>query len=545
MAEVPFFRALTAAVADAAAPDAELLRRFAEANDGPAFELLVRRHAGLVWKVCRAVHPADAHAAEDAFQAAFLALARRAGSIREPSAAGWLFRVARHAAHRARTKAASRRAEPLPEDVPAAAGPDPAECAEVATILNEEVARLSAKFREPVLLCFFEGCSHAEAAERLGWAVGTVASRLARAKDRLRHRLTRRGVAPALAGLGAASASQAPASAVRGAVTLALGPPGAVPPSIQSLSQGALTAMSSSKSKVFAALAAGLMLAAGATTVAALTGPADDPPKKTAPPPAAKAPAAADDPAEKELKAFAGTWKVVRIANDRGEAPPAVLEKMCWVVTGDEVVGTDDGQTQGGKFKVKVAQDKAPKEIDLTSDGKTMQGIYKLEDGTWTVCVRDVNAADKGRPKKFAAGPDTGLIVLARTGAAAELRETLDGVWRPTRVEAPGKDLLKLKHTRLVISRDVVWLIDTSEGHDTALRMSLRVWPERPGEIDLVNEYGPPDQRGRVAPGLYALKDGKLTLCYPPFGSSEKGRPAELKAADGVAFLELERVPAR
>src|SRR5438067_12561232 len=115
MPDLPLYRAL-AAGADVAAPDAELLRRFVAERDGPAFELLVRRHAGLVWKVCRAVHPADAHAAEDAFQAAFLALARKAGSIREPSAAGWLFRVARHAAHRARTTAAKRRTEPLPGD---------------------------------------------------------------------------------------------------------------------------------------------------------------------------------------------------------------------------------------------------------------------------------------------------------------------------------------------------------------------------------------------------------------------------------------------
>jgi RNA polymerase sigma factor (sigma-70 family) len=497
-----------------------------------------------VWKVCRSVHPADAHAAEDAFQATFLALARKAAAVREPSAAGWLFRVARHAAHRARRKVAARRpVEPLSEDVTAGPAPDAIESAEVVAILTDEVARLADKYREPVLLCFFEGCSHAEAAERLGWAVGTVASRVARAKDRLRDRLTHRGVAPAVVGLGTASVSQAPASAVRSAITLALGPPGSVPTSVLSLTHGALTAMSSSKSKVFAVLAAGLLLAAGASTVAALTGPADDPPKKSAPAPVAKAPA--DDAAAKELKALAGTWRVVKLANERGEAPPAALEKMRWVVTGDEVVGSDEEGATSGKFKMKIDPGATPKGIDLISDGKTMPGIYELTGDTWTVCVCDVRAADKGRPKEFAAGRDTGLIVLTRAEAAAEVRETIDGVWRPVRVEMTGKNMSQFKHVRLVFSRDVAWLIDTSEGHDTALRMSVRLSPDRPGEIDLVNEYGPPDQRGRVTPGIYELKDGKLTLCYPRSPDERKERPKELKGGDGLALIVLERVPAR
>src|SRR5262245_3418362 len=118
MPDMPLYRAL-AAGADVAAPDAELLRRFVADRDGPAFELLVRRHAPLVWRVCRGVHPADAHAAEDAFQATFLLLARKAAAVREPSAAGWLFRVARNVAHRARTVAARQSVEALPPEVPA------------------------------------------------------------------------------------------------------------------------------------------------------------------------------------------------------------------------------------------------------------------------------------------------------------------------------------------------------------------------------------------------------------------------------------------
>src|SRR5215471_13048088 len=122
MVDTPILRALSAAVgATDTAPDAELLRRFAEANDRSAFELVVRRHAELVWNVCCSALPRDLHAAEDAFQATFLALARRASAIRDASAAGWLFRVARNASARARARIAQRKTEPLPDALASAA----------------------------------------------------------------------------------------------------------------------------------------------------------------------------------------------------------------------------------------------------------------------------------------------------------------------------------------------------------------------------------------------------------------------------------------
>src|SRR5262245_17649595 len=191
----------TAIGPDAGGPaDAALLGRFARDRDEAAFELLVWRHAGMVLRVCRAALR-DHHAAEDACQAVFLARARQASRVgRRGTVAGWLFRVARRVSARAARRGRPAAAVdldrlPTPET-------DPAPDADLARLLHDELARLPDRYRVPLLVCFFEGLSHAEAARRLGWPVGTVAGRVARAKGWLRRRLARRGVT-APAGVGA------------------------------------------------------------------------------------------------------------------------------------------------------------------------------------------------------------------------------------------------------------------------------------------------------------------------------------------------------
>jgi len=175
-------------------PDGELLRRFAESRDEAAFELLVWRHGGLVMGACRRVLGPSADA-DDAFQAAFLALARQATSVRRGDAvAAWLHRVAVRAAVRLRTAAIRRRAVPLPE----VAAPPVAPFDDTAAVLDEEIGRLPEKYRVVFVLCELDGRTDAEAAAVLGCPKGTVLSRLSRARERLRQRLTRRGVAPAV-----------------------------------------------------------------------------------------------------------------------------------------------------------------------------------------------------------------------------------------------------------------------------------------------------------------------------------------------------------
>ncbi len=177
------------APADGAA-DADLLRRFAAGRDEAAFELLVWRHGAMVLGVCRR-GIRDEQLAEDAFQAVFLVLARQAGAVRGGNVAGWLFRVARRVAARA-----ARKCPPAaePRDRPAPPAPCPVEAWELAAVLDAEVARLPARLRRAVVLCYLGGRTTEDAARELGCPRGTVLSRLAAARKRLADRLTRRGV---------------------------------------------------------------------------------------------------------------------------------------------------------------------------------------------------------------------------------------------------------------------------------------------------------------------------------------------------------------
>jgi RND family efflux transporter MFP subunit len=175
--------------------DAELLQRFVQNRDEASFELLMWRHGRLVWSVCRRVLQ-NAQDAEDAFQVTFLALARQAGRIENGAClAGWLYQVAYRAALTARAHRAKRRELPLDGIEPVAPSVEGNPFSERdRSALDQEISRLPARFQIPVVLCYLEGKSVSETALLLGWPRGTVASRLARARQRLRTRLARRGL---------------------------------------------------------------------------------------------------------------------------------------------------------------------------------------------------------------------------------------------------------------------------------------------------------------------------------------------------------------
>jgi RNA polymerase sigma factor (sigma-70 family) len=181
------------------ASDGVLLARFAEHRDQVAFSTLVARHGPMVLNVCRRVL-GNAHAAEDSFQAAFLVLARRAGSIRlGDSLAAWLYGVAYRVALKARRS--SKRKSGCQSLAATAEVVDPhsdplAELTarELLEVLEHEVQRLPESYRLPVVLCCLDGLSLKEAAERLGWSEGSVKGRLERGRARLHTRLARRGL---------------------------------------------------------------------------------------------------------------------------------------------------------------------------------------------------------------------------------------------------------------------------------------------------------------------------------------------------------------
>jgi multidrug efflux system membrane fusion protein len=182
------------AAAMAGIGDAELLQRFVKSRDEASFELLMWRHARLVWKVCRRVLQNDQDA-EDAFQVTFLALARQAGRIKnQGSLAGWLYQVAYRAALTARAQRGRRRELRLEAaELAVNAAENSPFSNDDRSALDQEISRLPERFQIPVVLCYLEGKTVSETALLLGLPIGTVASRLARARARLRVRLARRG----------------------------------------------------------------------------------------------------------------------------------------------------------------------------------------------------------------------------------------------------------------------------------------------------------------------------------------------------------------
>jgi RNA polymerase sigma factor (sigma-70 family) len=226
----------------------QVLERFAERGDSVAFEAIITRHGPMVYTVCRQMLR-DPNDVDDAFQTTFLILIKKAGRLRQPERLGpWLYGVAYRVAHRLRTRPPTSN---LPENL---AGPRlacPVEDNEQVVLLHDEIQRLPEKYRVPIVLCCIEGLSHADAASRLGWPVGTVHARLSRARERLRGQLSRRGVvvseaipeALALIRLGQVVLPEATRLAALALVR------GTVPTSLKILTKGVLTAMIAEKLK--------------------------------------------------------------------------------------------------------------------------------------------------------------------------------------------------------------------------------------------------------------------------------------------------------
>src|SRR5207302_3423191 len=181
-------------------------------GDPSAFELLVWRHGNLVYGTCRRVL-GDAHAAEDAFQATFLALARKPRAVRSGTAlAGWLHRVALRIANKLRVSAARQSRVERAAAQELVVTSKTAERTETAQVVDEEIDRLPERLRRAVVLCYLDGRTTEHAAEILGCPRGTGLSRLSTARERLRDRPSRRGLTLPVSGFAApAIADVAPA----------------------------------------------------------------------------------------------------------------------------------------------------------------------------------------------------------------------------------------------------------------------------------------------------------------------------------------------
>ena len=247
--------------------DGQLLDRFVKSRDETAFTALLSRHGAMVWGVCRRIvrHEQDA---EDAFQATFLVLARRARDLdRRDSVAGWLHTVAYHAALRTRGTTARRQQseQPLNQEP---LSPQPSVEPDLSPILEEELHRLPTRYRVPLVLCYLEGKTNEEAARQIRCPIGTVKGRLSRAREMLRTRLARRGIVIS-AGIVAASltetASAVPVGLMAGSARMVLPCVGgeqsllsSASPAVRTLTTGVLKTMLFAKIKV-RALCLGVM----------------------------------------------------------------------------------------------------------------------------------------------------------------------------------------------------------------------------------------------------------------------------------------------
>jgi RNA polymerase sigma factor (sigma-70 family) len=204
---------------EASLTDGQLLQIYVRSREEAAFAALVRRHGPMVWGVCRRVLPSHEDA-EDAFQATFLVLVRKAGSV--VSVANWLYGVAHQTALKARATAARRRGrEKQVTAMPEPAQPPQGPRDDLQPLLDQELSRLPEKYRAVIVLCDLEGKTRKEAARQLKVPEGTVASRLATARGMLAKRLARCGLVVSGAALAALLAQQAASASLPFAVASA------------------------------------------------------------------------------------------------------------------------------------------------------------------------------------------------------------------------------------------------------------------------------------------------------------------------------------
>ncbi len=400
------------------ASDAELLERFVSGRDESAFAALVSRHGPMVFGVCRRLlrHAQDA---EDAFQATFLILVRKAAVIgRRELLGNWLYGVAMRVASRARLLAARRQTrETTNREHMAVATRDSDESWELASAITEEVRGLPIKYRIPVVLCYLEGRSNEAAAGELGCPIGTIKTRLSRAREMLRKRLTRRGLILGTTAITTAlstellAVSLPPAlldSTLKAAVSFAAEDvaAGIVSAQTVALTKGVLHTMFVAKMKTLAVLGLALLLLIGGTGAFAyhlLATEADA--KKT------KADAEKTD-AEKIL----GVWTFESGKADGQELQGAEgkrIKNSTYEFTADKlIVKHKDGTREAG---YKLDPSAKPKTLDvivnLPGGEETRPGIYKLEGDTLTYCAKKPAGPDE-RPTEFESKEGSGIVLL-------------------------------------------------------------------------------------------------------------------------------------
>lgn len=414
--------------------DGQLLECFIEHREEAAFAALVKRHGPMVWGVCHRL--LNHHDAEDAFQASFLVLFRKAASIKpRVMVANWLYGVAHQAALHARRTVNRRMAREkqvteMPE--PAAAEQDLWD--DLRPLLDQELSRLPDKYRAVLVLCDLEGKTRTEAARQLACPEGTVAGRLARARTMLAKRLARHVLAVSggtLAAvltekaLSAGVPSSVVSSTIKATTLVAAGQAaaGAISVKVAALTEGVLKTMFMSKVKVImAGVLIAVVMATGTIVLTCRTAAGKDDKKPTAEKPGgsqAKKDEKKPPRSVSDQDKLQGTWRIVEVIVDgkpaRRQNP---TEEANMVVQGDKmsIVALPEGK-KVKEFRFKIDPAKMPKAIDLSvptdqAKGKNGHGIYELEGDRWKLCIpQDANEA-KDRPRSFKSEAGSRLVLM-------------------------------------------------------------------------------------------------------------------------------------
>jgi RNA polymerase sigma factor (sigma-70 family) len=391
--------------------DGELLGSFIERHDETALTALIKRHGPMVWGVCRRL--LSHHDAEDAFQATFIVLVRKAASIRSREMVGnWLYGVAHQTALLARRTAARRRAREVQvTEMPDVEAVQQDQWPELRPLLDEELSRLPEIYRAVLVLCELEGRSRKETARQLGVPEGTVAGRLARARAMLAKRLIQRGVTLSGGALAAilsrnVASADVPASVTSKTIQVASltaagqATTGMISVKVAALTEGVLKTMFLSKLKVVVGAMMLVVVLVGGGVAISLGQPPDPPkPKKADPEP--KQANAKEEATKAMQKRLEGTWEYVSLhANGEKSPTPAVF----LTIKGD----TWESTTREGKVidtcAVKLVDlDASPKQIDSIEDkdvpgrnDRTLNGIFMLDGDSLIVCFGVI-----ARPERF------------------------------------------------------------------------------------------------------------------------------------------------
>lgn len=489
--------------------DHELLQRFVNHRDESAFAVLVERHAALVLGLCRSILR-NHHDAEDIFQAAFLVLARKAGSIRKGESVGsWLYAVAYRLAHKARSRAEKQRRCEQQAALPSEQTPmDEVTWGELRDIVHEEVSRLPEKYRSAVVLCYWQGRTHEQAGQQLGCDRSTIKDRLENARELLRTRLARRGLALSAAwfaaslseGTAAAVSAELIRTTVRGALLFSTGqlPAGIVSASAAACAREIVRGMFMSKLRYCLVLVLMLGVLGGGAGLAALR--------------EAASPSSPEMPPEQTKTAE--TKRVQEhIARPDDPLPPGAIARL----------GT-----------LRFRHGERIDDIALAADGKSVISaagkivyVWELATGRqrcrldgFDVKVPSVACSPDG--KLFAAGCEDGTIRLWDPAGVREVRRFLAhkgraGDWRgPSGV------------SRLLFSPDGKKLVSTGSDY------SIRLWNPVNGEQ--IHHFGPfrsiwglalsPD--GRKLASAVEMEDGWTVRLWEVASGNEQKHLTEL-----------------